>query len=114
MLGGDARACVVDLDDHLSLGPLEAHPNRGVRRSVLDRVVDEVHQDLVQTAFARHGPRGLVARLHDELDLAVIGFGGQPTDHLDHRVLHVDGLDLEAMLGRLGLGERREIAHQRL
>ena len=50
----DARAVVLDLDEHVLLVAAHVHDHLAARRRELDRVVDEVGQQLTQTVLVTH------------------------------------------------------------
>ncbi|HJL22888.1 MAG TPA: hypothetical protein RMH80_11695, partial [Polyangiaceae bacterium LLY-WYZ-15_(1-7)] len=110
----DRGAGVVHLEEHVLVLRAHPHVHAGPLGRVLDGVVDEVDEHLVEGPLVRLHPQRLRRRLEDQLHAASLRLGGQPTHHLDHDGLDVDLLELEPVLGRLGLRQRRQVRDQRL
>src|SRR5262249_38472129 len=69
---GETRPLVPDLEPHRPVGLLDVDPDRAPRRRVLDRVADEVLEDVAQPLLVAFDQAGPVGR---RMDALLLGLG---------------------------------------
>jgi hypothetical protein len=89
---------------------LDGDVDAATRIRVLDRIVDEVREDLVDRARVRPGSGGaLVAHAHLHAQLAVAGL--RVAHEARRQLSHVDERGLELRLAALDGGELEQVVH---